>query len=111
MKDFDMALFQERVWDLIHGRRLSLSQLAVATGLSHSIIARTLKEDSYCSPTVKMIYRFAQYFEVTTDYLLGLEPTKVVLDGEIAKFLDKKENRHIRESPAEISHKSKRGHQ
>jgi transcriptional regulator with XRE-family HTH domain len=99
------------VWNLIHSEQLTLSQLTKATGLSHSIIARTLKEDSYCSPSVKMIYRFAQYFKVTTDYLLGLEPTKVVLDGEIAKFLDKKENRHIRESLVEITHKSKRGHQ
>lgn len=111
MKDFNMPLFRERVWGLIHGRRLTLSQLGEATGLSPSTIGRTLKEDGYFSPSVKMIYRFARYFGVTTDYLLGLEPTKAVLDGEIAMFLDKKENRHIRESLAEISHKSKRRHQ
>ena len=108
MKDFDIVLFRKRVWDLIHSKGLTMMQIAQEIGIKYSIIGKTLKWDVNYIPSVVVVYRLAQYFDVTTDYLLGIEPSKAVLDGEIAKFLDKRENSHIRESLAAILYKSRK---
>lgn len=50
-------------------RKISQSELAKALNVSQSIIARW--ESDECEPTATNIIALANYFNVTTDYLLG----------------------------------------
>lgn len=61
--------FQERLKDLRHSKGLSQKQLAEATGLSFSAIGKW--EAGLREPSGYALIKLADFFDVTTDYLLG----------------------------------------
>ncbi len=62
--------FQERIKELRVANNLSQMDLATATGISQSAIAKW--ELGKTEPTASAIIILAIYFNETTDYLLGL---------------------------------------
>ena len=66
-----MNLFANRLNELRLEKGLSQRQLAKATGFSQAAIARW--EANLQLPNIDVAIQFAKFFNVTTDYLLGLE--------------------------------------
>ena len=66
-----MNKFSERLRELRIEKNLSQRGLAKETGFSQAAIARW--EANLQLPNIDVAILLAQYFQVTTDYLLGLE--------------------------------------
>ena len=62
--------FKERIKELRIQKNMSQMDLAVATGISQSAIAKW--ELGKTEPTATAILTLARFFGETTDYLLGL---------------------------------------
>lgn len=63
--------FRERLKELRQEKHLSYRQLAKETGFSDTAIGRW--ERGIQIPTIETLIVFAKYFNVSADYLLGLE--------------------------------------
>lgn len=66
-----MEQFPERLKSLRTARRLSARTLAELCGLSKGMISRY--ERGECEPTAHAVCAIADFFEMTTDALLGRE--------------------------------------
>lgn len=66
-----MKKFAERLKELRLEKELSQAQLAKATGLSHTAIVYWENEQRI--PNANAVVILAAFFDVTTDYLLGVE--------------------------------------
>lgn len=66
-----MNKFAERIKELRIERNISQRKLAKVTGYSQAAIARW--EAGLQIPNIEVAIKFAIYFKVTTDFLLGLE--------------------------------------
>ena len=66
-----MEDFAERLKDLREERGLSLTALGKEVGFSQAAIGRW--ESRKRTPNIDVLIIFAKFFEVTADYLLGLE--------------------------------------
>ena len=64
----------ERIFALMEANAISQYKLAKEIGLPTSIF--TNWKNGKASPSSQVIVKLAQYFNVTTDFLLGLEPPK-----------------------------------
>ncbi len=64
-------IFAERLKELRHENNLSMKKLAEKIGVSDAAIARW----EYCERSINLynLVAIAKYFNVTTDYLCGLE--------------------------------------
>ncbi len=65
-----MEIFAERLKELREEKGLSLSQLARDVGVSHVAISRWEKKTRI--PTIESLKALAIYFNVSSDYLIGL---------------------------------------
>lgn len=63
--------FRDRLKELRVSKNLSQMQLAVKTNISQSAIAKW--ELGKTEPTASAIITLADFFDETTDYILGLE--------------------------------------
>lgn len=68
-----MKKFAERLKELRTQRNLSQMQLGLETGISQSSIGAW--EIALSVPNAKAIIALAKYFDVSSDYLLGLSDT------------------------------------
>lgn len=66
-----MPSFSKRVLELRKQRGLKQSELGEAVGLSHKAISTI--ESGTRSTTIEKMILLAQFFGVSTDYLLGLK--------------------------------------
>ncbi len=66
-----MNIFHQRLKELRTERNLSQKQLAAIIGTNNSSICDW--ERGRTEPGIEMIVRLSRYFEVSSDYLLGLE--------------------------------------
>lgn len=66
-----MTKFAERLKELRLEKELSQAQLAKATGLSHTAIVYWETEQRI--PNANAVVILAAFFNVSTDYLLGVE--------------------------------------
>ena len=66
-----MNKFSERLKDLRKERNLTQTQLSQETNISQPAIAKWESGDR--SPNIDYVIILAKFFDVTTDYLLGLE--------------------------------------
>ena len=65
-----MEAFKERLKELRKSKQLSQKALAEALGTTNSSVCDW--ERGRSQPDIVMLAKIANYFEVTTDYLLGL---------------------------------------
>ena len=70
-KILSMKIFAERLRELRQEKGLSMKQLANAIGTTDAAISNW--ENEINEPKISYLREIAQYFEVSTDYLLGLE--------------------------------------
>ena len=63
-------MLNENIKSLRLSYNLSQVELASALGVSKQCISNW--ENDYIQPSVEMLIKIAKYFNVTTDYLLGL---------------------------------------
>lgn len=62
-------IFSQRILELRKQRGLSQKELGAAVGLSHKAISTI--ESGTRSTTIEKLALFADFFQVSTDYLLG----------------------------------------
>ncbi len=67
----DLSKFAETLDSLMFEREITASQLAIKTCLDSATISRALH--SQFTPSVHTLLKLADYFNCTTDYLLGRE--------------------------------------
>ncbi len=65
--------FSKRIFELRKQRGLSQKELGAAIGLSHKSISTI--ESGLTSTSIEKLILLAQFFNVSTDYLLGLKDT------------------------------------
>ena len=83
-------MLNENIKSLRLSYNLSQVELASALGVSKQCISNW--ENDYIQPSVEMLIKIAKYFNVTTDYLLGLTGDNTInMDG-----LTEKEMAHIK---------------
>ena len=83
-------MLNENIKSLRLSYNLSQVELASALGVRKQCISNW--ENDYIQPSVEMLIKIAKYFNVTTDYLLGLTGDNTVnMDG-----LTEKEIAHIK---------------
>lgn len=66
-----MKVFCERLKELRQEKNLSSIALGNVLGVSHSTILRW--ENGEILPTILHLYNIAKFFNISSDYLLGLE--------------------------------------
>lgn len=66
-----MSFFSTQLKELREQKNLSMAQLALKIGVSDAAICKW--ENALAEPKISYIYALADFFEVSTDYLLGLE--------------------------------------
>lgn len=70
----------DRIMNLLNERRLTAKSMCESLGFSASTVTEWRRGRS--SPTVKQIIAMAQFFDVTTDFiLLGREDVRLAIDG------------------------------
>ena len=67
----DLELFATRVKELRKQRRLSQTELGEVLGLTHKSISTI--ESGVRGTTIEKLILLAKFFNVSTDYLLGLK--------------------------------------
>ncbi len=67
----DLELFATRVKELRKQKRLSQTELGEVLGLTHKSISTI--ESGVRGTTIEKLILLAKFFEVSTDYLLGLK--------------------------------------
>lgn len=73
-------MFFNNLTELCHQKGISITQLALVLNISRSNVTNW-KNGSV--PKSDKIQKIAEYFNVSTDYLLGTEPKEKPLDEEI----------------------------
>ena len=66
-----MKIFCERLKELREEKQISINKLAKELNVDHSTIVRWEKGERV--PTIDNLYLVAVYFNVSADYLIGLE--------------------------------------
>ena len=73
------SILYQRIKELCKQRDITLSELAKAVGVSDTVF-RTWKESS---PSIDKVRRIAEYFRVSTDYLIGITDIPDSIDSII----------------------------
>lgn len=71
MREYSANIFGERLRELRQEKQLGQNKLAELLNLSNASISYW--ENGKQEPTASAIYKLAEFFHVTADYLLGLE--------------------------------------
>ncbi|MBR2614961.1 MAG: helix-turn-helix transcriptional regulator [Clostridia bacterium] len=66
-----MNKFAERLKELREEKNLTQNELGIEVGVSQAAIARW--EEGKRSPNLEAIIALAKFFDVTSDYLIGIE--------------------------------------
>ena len=82
LRSFDMSKFGKRLRELRKERKLTQVELGKVIKTSHATINRY--ENSIHQPDIETINNLADFFNVTTDYLLGRTNRKemAIIEGE-----------------------------
>ena len=71
MKNFDVKIMAERIKQLRMEKGIGQNQLAQDIQVSNASISYW--ENGKQEPSAQAIYKLARYFDVSADYLLGIE--------------------------------------
>lgn len=83
-------MINENIKKLRTANNLTQVELAAELGVSKQCVSNW--ENDYIQPSIEMLIKLAEYFKVSTDFILGLNDTRQInVDG-----LSDKEIAHIR---------------
>ncbi len=85
-----MASFPERLKELRQEKNLTLSKLGKKVGLTNATISRY--ESGTRKPNQDVLEELADFFEVTTDYLLGRTNQKYFKEEDTIAFHTKRKS-------------------
>ena len=89
-------MLNEKIKELRKAQRVSQVEMASALGLTKQCVSNW--ENDNIQPSIEMLVKIADYFGVTTDYLLGRSETDVInVEG-----LSPVEISHIRDIVADL---------
>lgn len=89
-------MLNEKIKELRKAKRVSQVEMASALGLTKQCVSNW--ENDNIQPSIEMLVKIADYFGVTTDYLLGRSETDVInVEG-----LSPVEISHIRDIVADL---------
>ncbi|QZP07806.1 helix-turn-helix domain-containing protein [Caenibius sp. WL] len=92
MSDFDFSGMQERIRSTRSARKMSLDDVASASGFTKSHVWE-LEQGRSRNPTVKAVWGLSRALGVSPAYLLGLDPQESAIDPlalEIAVLIDRR---------------------
>ena len=72
----NLSKFAETLDSLMFEQKITATQLAAAIGLDLATISRALH--AQYTPSVNTLLKLADFFNCTTDYLLGREPETIL---------------------------------
>ncbi|MCR5636155.1 MAG: helix-turn-helix domain-containing protein [Clostridiales bacterium] len=75
--------FGERLKELRKGQKMTQQQLADRLGVAKSVVSYYESGDRY--PSFDVLVRIARIFHRTTDYLLGIERSKIIDVSELTE--------------------------
>lgn len=92
MKLLEVSKMKSRIRLLRERKRMSQLMLGREIGVSQQIISRI--ENDISTLSIDLLVNLANYFNVTTDYILGISDLKRGLEGQLKenKLLDKYED-------------------
>lgn len=92
MKLLEVLKIKSRIRLLRERKRMSQLMLGREIGVSQQIISRI--ENDISTLSIDLLVNLANYFNVTTDYILGISDLKRGLEGQLKenKLLDKYED-------------------
>ena len=64
-------MINERIKQLRQARNITQVELANGLGVSKQCVSNW--ENDYIQPSIEMLIKLAEYFKVSTDYLLGID--------------------------------------
>ena len=76
--------FGERLKNLRTGRKMSQKYLAERIGIAKSAISFYESGDRF--PSFEVLIKIARIFNVTTDYLLGIERTRIIDVSDLSDY-------------------------
>ena len=89
-------MLNEKIKELRKAKRVSQVEMASALGLTKQCVSNW--ENDNIQPSIEMLVKIADYFGVTTDYLLGRSETDIInVEG-----LSPVEISHIRDIVADL---------
>ena len=94
-------MLNETIRALRQAARLTQVDLAKAMGVSKQCVSNW--ENDNIQPSVEMLVRLAQYFRVSTDFLLGLEKGEMIDAAELSA----EEIAHVRLLVADLAAKGR----
>lgn len=97
MQNLDIPMLKQRIHNLMEEKRLTQEVLAAEIGMTQPNFSRAISfKNSQCF-TLEQIYKIAQYFDVSVDFLLGnVKPKERSTEREICKlFADLLEKRTL----------------
>ena len=75
-KKFSCELFKERVLEIMKAQNITIKQITKdREGEISSAWFTKLKQNKIKSPSADIVFMLANYFDVSTDYLLGISDT------------------------------------
>ena len=74
----ELGRFRERLKQLRVEKKMTQKELGEALGIRNSVVS--FYEVGQREPSLEMIIKIAEYFHVTTDYLLGVDDDRGGLD-------------------------------
>lgn len=89
MRDLNIETMNQNIENLMHQTNTTQAKLAEAIGMSQSNVSRALSNKEGQRFTIEQVFKIAQHFDVSIDFLLGNEkPTaRIYSPRNIAKFL------------------------
>lgn len=69
-------MLAQRIKELRKARKISQVELGTALGVTKQCVSNW--ENDNIQPSIEMLVKIATFFEVSTDYLLGLEKTNYI---------------------------------
>ena len=76
MQNLDIPMLKQRVYNLMQEKRITQEALASEIGMTQPNFCRAISfKNSQCF-TLEQIFKIAQYFDVSSDYLLNIPTNK-----------------------------------
>lgn len=97
MQNLDIPMLKQRVYDLMQEKQITQETLASEIGMTQPNFCRAISfKNSQCF-TLEQIFKIAQYFDISVDYLLGnVKPKERSTEREICElFTDLIEKRTL----------------